>query len=461
MTKIILEIIQKSIFNNLNSNILFEDVTWKTQESSDKHVLFYKFNDNSEQSKINFLNRIENITYSLIITNQFFDDFKQIKNIIVVKNDEWMNCQKLIMDQLYPMPVDIKILAVTGTNGKTTTVDLMSQLATIKGFNNITIGTLGVRKNGKKIDDFGLTTPSYIDLRKYFYKYGQETKYFFIEASSHALEQGRFFNLEFEASGWTSFSQDHLDYHQNMQEYFNAKSLILSQTKCKRVYLSSRNQELINKFDKNKIIICSKIETEIKNPFFAANYNLVNLEVAIELLKCCQIKVELDLLEKLTPPPGRFLILNYLDNFIVIDFAHTPDAIENICKSLKQAFNDKQLVTLFGCGGDRDRSKRPLMGQAAQRYSDKIIVTSDNPRFENPQDIINDIIVGLDGSFEVIVDRKSAINSALLNLNNSVLLIAGKGHEDYLDIQGKKIPYSDEQVVKEFINDQTISAKKF
>ena len=138
----------------------------------------------------------------------------------------------------------------------------------------------------------------------------------------------------------------------------------------------------------------------------------------------------------------------------MIDYAHTPDAIESVARELKQSFPEKELIVLFGCGGDRDKSKRPLMAQAAEKYAKKVILTSDNPRFEDPQSIINDIKIGFESNiYEIIVDRKESILKALSMLNRNVLLIAGKGHEEYLDIKGIKEEYSDIVTVKDFIND--------
>ena len=146
-------------------------------------------------------------------------------------------------------------------------------------------------------------------------------------------------------------------------------------------------------------------------------------------------------------------VLEVNDNIVVIDYAHTPDALENICRALKQSYS-KTLLTIFGCGGDRDRSKRPQMAKAASLYSDKLIITTDNPRTERPEAIIEDIIPGIPNGkdFHQEVDRKIAITKALSECKDTVILIAGKGHEDYMDIMGSKVPYSDLNVVKEFMN---------
>ena len=453
MIEILNKIIQSSIYQNLNSEIDIRDINWRTEQAKQHDILFYRLNDNSEQSLSNFKNRIKNSTYAVLVTNLFDKKLETLPNLIVVKDSFWLEAQKIILDFLYPLPSDIRLVGITGTNGKTTTVDILAQLAKLNKFSNITIGTLGLRKDGKQLEDFGLTTPSFIDLRKYLHCYGKDTKLFFIEASSHALVQQRFYGLQFDVSGWTSFSQDHLDYHKTMDEYFNAKKSIIDITKSKQVYISSHSKELLGRLKDAQI--CSTFNGKIHNSFFKARHNLINLEIALAILAKLGINVELKQIANISPPPGRFDIIEYKDNYIIIDFAHTPDALKNICLSIKNSFPDYELVTLFGCGGDRDKTKRPLMGNIAQMYSERVIVTSDNPRFERPEDIINDILSSMKReNLEVITDRKVAIGQAVKNLNKSILLIAGKGHEQYMDISGVKVPYSDEQVVRDIISNE-------
>ena len=157
-------------------------------------------------------------------------------------------------------------------------------------------------------------------------------------------------------------------------------------------------------------------------------------------------------LDYLTPPPGRFGVYQYRDSYIIIDFAHTPDALESILKEIKRSFIGFDIHTVFGCGGDRDNSKRPLMGKIASENSDKVYITSDNPRFEDPQKIINEIKVGVLTVFYENIDREQTIKYAVERLKKSVLLIAGKGHEAYIDINGKKVDYSDHKVVMEIVH---------
>lgn len=160
------------------------------------------------------------------------------------------------------------------------------------------------------------------------------------------------------------------------------------------------------------------------------------------------VNISLDMIESLNPPPGRFNIIQTKSGFIIIDYAHTPDGLESICREVKLTFPKYRLVTVFGCGGDRDKLKRPLMGKAASLFSDYVILTSDNPRFENPELVMDDAQAGITGDFERCCDRTLAIEKAIKEHPNSVVLIAGKGHEEYIDVKGTKHSYSDESVVR-------------
>ncbi|WP_372655803.1 glutamate ligase domain-containing protein, partial [Halobacteriovorax sp.] len=188
---------------------------------------------------------------------------------------------------------------------------------------------------------------------------------------------------------------------------------------------------------------------------FKATYNQANLAVAkrmVEIVSCESVDEEL--LKKLTLPSGRFESIKFNEHVVIIDYAHTPDALENICKTIKKDFPDFCLVAVFGCGGDRDKSKRPLMGSAVAKFADSIIVTSDNPRTENAETIIKDILPGIDVPFQKEVDRRKAIRLSLSTLKSkSVILIAGKGHEEYQDIMGKKNHFSDKEEVINFIRE--------
>jgi UDP-N-acetylmuramoyl-L-alanyl-D-glutamate--2,6-diaminopimelate ligase len=319
----------------------------------------------------------------------------------------------------------------------------------------MSIGTLGVRSNHKTILDFGLTSPSLIDLRKYLNIYGKDKDFCVLEASSHALMQSRLFGLEFEMGGWLSFSQDHLDYHKTMEEYFAAKALITNYVKDSgKIFVPSSQSDLFNKISRvtSKVQKARVIEQTLPL-FFSTNFNRNNLEVAVDMVECGFNIVVPDIFHKIIPPDGRFYIKPFRTNFIVVDFAHTPDALDNICQGIRAAFPKHRLKVLFGCGGDRDRTKRPLMGKIAETWGNEIYVTSDNPRSEDPEQIIDEIVQGMSTKMIYkITERPKAVQTAFSELKeNEILLLAGKGHEDYILIKGVKHPYSDIGEVEKFL----------
>ena len=425
------------------------NLEWKTQDSNESSILFYKASKINQEEQRKFEERLSKAKYYCCVTNL---ESGNLKNVHTFELQDLINLKREIADEIYPFDSHSKcLIGVTGTNGKTTTVELIRQLVLNTNLNVLTVGTLGVYQNDKCVENFSLTSPSYIDLRKALSRYAKDSHVIAMELSSHALDQQRIGKMKFDMIGWTNFTQDHLDYHETMDNYFIAKQKVFQHLKDSgRVVVSRHQEELIKKLSKKDILETTPLG-KIKNIFFKPQYNLENLELAISLLKNF-IDVTLESIESLTPPPGRFNIIEYKDNYIVIDYAHTPDGLESITKELKKTFKDYKLITLFGCGGDRDKTKRPLMSKAASINSDYIFLTSDNPRFELPEDIIKDAEQGISIPFEKYTDRETAITKAMQDMHKSVLLIAGKGHENYLDINGEKQPYSDEAVVRKLIN---------
>jgi len=428
------------------------DVHWKTGDSSSGSILFYKIGPH-EQDEKTFLERISDAKYSWLVINRKIEPLPH--SCQIVEEAKWPELQKDILDILYPLP-QLKLIGITGTNGKTTTTDLILQLGDEIGKKGISIGTLGVRTRGKTIEDFGLTSPSFIDLRKYINRYGKDKDFCVMEVSSHALVQQRLYGLKFDGAGWLSFSQDHLDYHQNLENYFKSKCLIFDYLKPQvSLYLPFEQGELFLKIGAHyKNIIKAPTLNQNLPLFFKPQFNKNNLEVAVALIEdVFKEKIEIDF-NNLIPPDGRFYIKKINESYIVVDFAHTPDALENICRSLRETFSHYKLKVLFGCGGDRDRSKRPLMGQIVDQYADEIYVTSDNPRSENPEQIIQDIMKGIQHHPpKIVIERPLAVKQAFAELKSKeILLLAGKGHENYILINGVKHPYSDIQEVEDFIN---------
>lgn len=436
-------------------SLTINDIHWKTQDSTSTSVLFYRIAAD-EKSRDLFRQRIQNTHFAWLITN--VDHDSRPINSSVIAEEDWPRIQKEILDILYPLP-DLKMIAVTGTNGKTTTADLVLQLGELSGKKGISIGTLGVRSEGKTLVDFGMTSPPFIDLRKYLNHYGAEKDFCVLEASSHALIQNRLYGIKFEQAGWLSFSQDHLDYHQTMEEYFAAKLLLLNYLKpTGKIFIPSSQTELYSKVSRATKNVLKARTIEQRLPlFFSTSFNRNNLEVAVELIEKSLSITTSVAFDKIVPPGGRFYIRPFKSNYIVVDFAHTPDALENICRGIKEAFPDYRLKVLFGCGGDRDRTKRPLMGKIADAFAEEIYVTSDNPRSEDPALIIADILKGItQKTCHKIIERPEAVKKAFEELGeHEILLLAGKGHEDYILKNGVKHPYSDIREVEKFLEGKT------
>ena len=367
---------------------------------------------------------------------------------------------------LYPKANNIKLIAVTGTNGKTSVCHFISQLATSLNIKNGVIGTLGLTSIDKKTIN---TTPDIFTIYSALQNYiNQGMKLVVIEASSHALVQGRLEGLTFIQGIFTNLTQDHLDFHKNMKSYKEAKGKLFNK--------NSIEKALINLDDDNHsyfLDISSEIPTETfcNNDFsyfksneygficklnnfvfelpLIGNFNLSNALAAYKSIRSLGYEDGnvIPKLTELSPPPGRMQKIPRKN--IWIDYAHTPDALLNVLKTLKIHYPDYRIRLVFGCGGDRDKTKRQMMGKIASANANSIVITNDNPRSEKPEKICDDILAGIkvENDVQVILDRKKAITSAVQTLGeDEVLLIAGKGHEEIQIIGSDRFPFSDYEV---------------
>ncbi len=458
-------IISKNLITE--SDQVLKNISNNLQGAKPEDVVFYNLNQKNEKAIVDFQRRLTNSNAGIVIVSDGNEKISN-ENCVMVDSVNFLTIQKLIADELFPNKKKMKIVGVTGTNGKTTTVNLAMQIATAIGHPAISIGTIGVQDvNGAIIEDIGSTTPSYVELRKLIHQFQDKFEVCFIEVSSHALAQNRLFDISLDGAAWTSFSQDHLDYHRTMEEYFEAKLLIEKNYLKQNLFLLIPAQEHNLFLEVSKKVPSSRVKLaktltersfglslEERPLFYHSTYNQSNAEIALQLnaelfgeesIKKIQLK-------DIKTPPGRFSLIE-LENesMAIIDYAHTPDALTNIGAAIKNAFPNHRLTVVFGCGGNRDKTKRPIMGKAVSAFADKIIVTSDNPRDESPEDIIIEILAGIKESYEAVVDRKKAINAALENLGKKeIILIAGKGHEEYQEIKGIKHPFSDFNIVKNF-----------
>ncbi|HDP67154.1 MAG TPA: UDP-N-acetylmuramoyl-L-alanyl-D-glutamate--2,6-diaminopimelate ligase [Candidatus Marinimicrobia bacterium] len=382
----------------------------------------------------------------------------------------------------------LKIIGVTGTNGKTTTVYLLNQIFKSAQKSRGTIGTLGYSINDH-YQLLNLTTPDSIQLQQILSEMVvAKVEYVAMEVSAHALSLNRVDTIDFLGGIFTNISQDHLDFYGDMTHYIAAKTRLFKAVSDKGFRLSNADDPHAPDFNQTgsaplftygmkKTADFSwspgvEYRTSISGTIIYKNrripvtsklsgyFNLSNILAAAGTAICCGLSAEQisDALSKVQYIPGRVQeITRPGAPRVFVDYAHTPDAIVNVLTALRNLVPPEgKLITLFGCGGNRDRSKRPQMAAAAATHSDFVIITTDNPRHEEPEDIICDALAGFppDCSYKKIVNRKAAIESAIRNAaSNDIIAILGKGHENYQEIKGVKYPFSDVEIVKEYIND--------
>ena len=377
----------------------------------------------------------------------------------------------------------IKVFGVTGTNGKTSTAYILSALLNKLGVPCGVIGTVEYRFK-KSLYGKGQTTPHPKVWFKTLSKMAKEgAQAVACEVSSHALDQYRIFGTRFEGLIFTNLSRDHLDYHQTEENYFLAKRRLFKEYPYKAGVVNGDNsfgrrlkeEEGLPSFgfSKDNDYTIGEVKSTLRGNSFTFTtprgerfkvetnlrgiFQVQNLAGVLALLDSLgyNLKEVIPLARELPQIPGRFQVVVEEPFTVVVDYAHTPDALEKLLKGAL-ALKPKRIITIFGAGGNRDKTKRPLMGKVAERYSDIVILTSDNPRWEDPIQIINEILEGIKDRQKVLVeaDRKEAIRKALkLAKEGDLILIAGKGHEDYQEVEGKRYPFDDRKVVRELLEE--------
>lgn len=375
----------------------------------------------------------------------------------------------------------LKIIGFTGTNGKTTSAYLLHTALNKLNLKTSYIGTIGFYID-KKIESLSNTTPDLLDLYELLLKsYEEGCKYVCMEVSSQGLSYGRVEGFKFDYAVFTNLTQDHLDYHKTMENYAMAKQELFKKIKddgyavvnydddYKNYYLLDQNNNVTYGFNGGdyKINDCIMNNTGTKLTYthngecvtliskLIGKYNVYNLLSTIVILSLIGISQERQesLVSVLEAPSGRMETIIYKNNSIVIDYAHTPDALEKIITTIKEVTKGN-IYAVFGCTGDRDRTKRPIMMRLATNLCKKVIITNDDPHFEDPNQIVADMLRNNENSnYEVILDRKKAIEKGIEMLDDyDSLLILGKGHEEYMIIGDKKIPFKDSNIVEEIIN---------
>ncbi|MBO3461113.1 UDP-N-acetylmuramoyl-L-alanyl-D-glutamate--2,6-diaminopimelate ligase [Aetokthonos hydrillicola Thurmond2011] len=410
---------------------------------------------------------------------------------VIAANDMTQACAQLA-SAFYGYPGQkLKLVGVTGTNGKTTTSHLVEYLLNQAHLRTVLMGTLYTRWQGF-VQTAVHTTPFAVELQEQLAQALEAGNQFGVmEVSSHALAQGRVLGCEFEVAVFSNLTQDHLDFHHDMEDYFAAKALLFSPNYLRgraiinaddsygnrlikaldpeRVWSYSVNNSSANlwmsdlSYEPNGvsgILHTPKGDVKFRSPL-VGQYNLENLLAAVGAV--LHLGLDLQFVASAIPDfpgvPGRMervQVSSEQDISVIVDYAHTPDSLENLLKAARP-FIPGKMICVFGCGGDRDRTKRPKMGKIAAELADLAVVTSDNPRTENPEKILEDILAGIPETVTptVICDRATAIRTAILQAKpGDGVLLAGKGHEDYQILGTEKIHFDDREHAREALRNR-------
>ena len=423
---------------------------------------------------------------SVIVCETFPDNIDS--DVTYIKVNDTEEVVGKLATAFYGHPTSkLKLIGVTGTNGKTTIATLLYNMFRLFGYK---VGLISTVCN--YIDDEAIptehTTPDPITLNKLLGRMADEgCKYVFMEVSSHSVVQKRIGGLQYSGGIFTNLTRDHLDYHKSFDNYLKAKKtffdnlpksafaltniddkngLIMTQNTKAKVYtyslrsISDFKGKVLEDGFEGMLMDINQIEVNVQ---FVGRFNASNL-LAVYGSACILGKKPEEVLIKLSmlrPVSGRFETLRSNKGYsAIVDYAHTPDALANVLKTINDVLDGRgQTISVIGAGGNRDKGKRPIMAQEAVKQSNKVIITSDNPRFEEPQDIINDMMAGLTQEDKrkvvCITDRKEAIRTAcMLAQPNDVVLVAGKGHENYQDIKGVKHHFDDKEVIREYFENE-------
>ena len=410
------------------------------------------------------------------------------EGVTLIKVEDTIEALARFSSRFYGEPSKkLDLIGITGTNGKTSITYLIKNIFEADGKKTGIIGTMGSVIDDELIDNKN-TTPESLIIQKYLRKMVDVgTGSCIMEVSSHSLDMKRVAYMDFQVAIFTNLTEDHLDYHLTMENYFNSKLKLFNMAQKyniiniddpygKKVIDEMENNIPIITYgiDRNCDIYATDIVYHTKGVDFILNSPKGSIPINLNLLGkfsvynalaaiSCGIIYDIDLsvikkgIESVKGIKGRFEIVPIdKDYSVIIDFAHTPDGLEKVLTTIDQ-FAEGRKVVVFGAGGNRDKAKRPIMGETVAKHADLCIVTSDNPRFENPDKIIEDVIVGVErakGNYVAITDRKEAIKYAILNARHKdTILLAGKGHETYTIIKDEVIPFDEKQIVLDILKD--------
>ena len=394
---------------------------------------------------------IKNGASKVIVEHGIYD----VETIIVEDTHKYL--VDYLYDNYYETISKVKLIGVTGTNGKTTTCYLIYQALNKLGIKCAYIGTIGFYINDE-IRPLRNTTPDIYEIYDMLLEcVNNDIFYVSMECSSQGLDMNRLERLKFEYGIYTNLTSEHLDYHKTMDNYALAKLKLFKNCNKRIINIDDSYSKIFLTNDCITYSLSGNYKIDMKGTTF--NYkdkiyhtNLIGVHNIYNLLSvlCLLDDLHLDckVIENLSCPVGRMDVVKYKDNLIIIDYAHTPDAVSNILNSVKE-LNPNNIITILGCGGNRDKYKRPIMGSIAVSNSSYTIITSDNPRDEDPSIIANDMIQTLDKkTYEILLNREKAIIKGIQMLKNSdILLVLGKGHETYQTINGIRYDFDDKKIV--------------
>ena len=412
-------------------------------------------------------------------------DMDNLPECTMVKVKNSRKAMAKVSSNFYGNPKDkLKIIGVTGTNGKTTSTFMIKSILEEAGFKVGLLGTIANYIGDEKIHS-DRTTPESLEIHKLFkHMVDEAVDYCVMEVSSHSLYLDRVYGINFSQSIFTNLTQDHLDFHKTFENYYQAKLLLFKNSKNsiiniddeygKRVYDDIGGNKLTYSIEEKSNLKAENIKMHSTGVEFSINYEGKEAEINMHIpgryniqnalgsaLACLNEGISLEVVkrgfENMSGVPGRCEIVTKKYNLgyeIIVDYAHTPDGLENILKTARE-FTKGRLISVFGCGGDRDRTKRPIMGKIGTELSDIAVITSDNPRSEEPLDIIEDIKSGIkNNNYIVVENRREAIKKAMeIARQYDVIVVAGKGHEDYQILKDKTIHFDEREIIKELIEE--------
>ena len=432
---------------------------------------------------------IKNGAIAIVADSTF--DIKKIsvpENVTLIVAEDTRKALSIIAGNFYKHPSKkFQLIGITGTKGKTTTTFMIKQILEKAGHKVGLIGTVAVYIGNEKLYDSERTTPDSIELQKIFVKMAKEkVEYVVMEVSSQSLKYGRVEGIEFDAVIFTNFSKDHISQkeHPDMEDYFNSKLKIFNMSKTFFVNADDYHVIKVKKMfpdlnirtfgiDNQSDFLAKDVTVQNSGADFKIKIGERNERIKVPIpgrfsvynslgAICVALKYSVDV-EKIkealleTKVPGRSeLIPNDKGLSIMIDYAHSPESLENILSAVK-SYARGNVISVFGCGGNRDSTKRPIMGEISGKIADYTIITSDNPRNEEPESIINQIEEGIkrtSGKYECIVDRIQAIKKAIkMATRNDIIILAGKGHEPYQEVKGEKFSFDEREIVTKILKE--------